>query len=484
MTFGLRLTGTQTLEGRWQSYDVLGAGIPGGTAFPATARVSYPSTSRNLYDLTWSIRADSGWWRGSTVTAYYQPVERLVSLIPNVTNVIPNKPRAGQSTRVTPTETRPSANHLVSGARWRNEFAFGTHTLVAGVETWRKHMETRREKYITKEIVDNTSGNILNTINDVIVEESVPKSTQQPIGIFVEDGFMAGERLHLTLGARVDRIHTENDRSYATETPPSDVVLWEKHGDDDTDWSAVAGGVYELTDRIDLNLAASRAFRSPTIEERYKYINLGKTPIEVGNPDLDSERGTFVEAGLTARGETATIQVSAFVNSVTGMVILRPGETFNGLDANVYSNAGKALLRGGEASAAWLPAPSVLIEGSLSYVRGTDKEAGENLPFMPPVNGRVSARWNPGRSLWVEPSMTVSSRKTRCAPGEDETAGYGIVDITGGVRLPDIFGSECSLVGGVKNAADKRYTPPLAESRAFPLYGTGRSVFVSVRIGR
>ena len=55
-SLGLKITQHHTLEGRFQYFSALDAGLPGGDSFPQKAVVSYPTTSRTLSDITWTWR--------------------------------------------------------------------------------------------------------------------------------------------------------------------------------------------------------------------------------------------------------------------------------------------------------------------------------------------------------------------------------------------------------------------------------------------
>jgi len=484
VNLGIRLTPRHTFEGRYQYFSGIDIGIPGGAAFPPRALVKYPTLSRSLTDLAWTWRPESTWLKQSRVNVYYQPVFRDVSVVPNVPpTIMPHPKDATKSIRLTPVSIYPRGEHYVYGFRWQNEMRFGGHDVVAGLEGWQKNMVSDRTKRIKKEIIDKDTGEPVGDPSTVVVKETpVPDSSQRPIGVFAEDTFVLGGKTEITLGGRVDVIHTENEKSYMTDQPPSDVLLWDSYSDDDFSWSFVAGAVHELTDAVDVNLTVARSFRSPTIEERYLYAELGGV-LTVGDPEIDPEKGTFVEAGLTATIGGLKLTGDVFLNSITDMLIKKPGGELRGREVDYqYANAGKARLRGFEAGVDWAVLPDVLLSADVSYTRGTDEKLGTDLPAMPPARVHVSGRWNMGRGFWVEPLLTLVDRQDKVAPGERETPGYGILDISAGKSLLRTGNVTHDLAFGIKNVGDKLYRDHLTVSRGYEMYGMGRSFYVSWRM--
>jgi len=473
--------GAHTFEARYQHFSVIDVGIPGGSTFPPNALATYPTSSRQLADLKWTWRPQASWIDETSLQTYYQPVVRNAKLIPNApASVMAHPQDSTKEIHIRPESIYPDATHNVYGFRWQNVLRFQGHDVVAGLEGWQKDMVSDRTKNISSTIFDKNSGLALGAPTMMtIVDTPVPDSSQRPIGVFAEDSFKLGENLKLSLGGRIDQIHTENEQAFLTETPKSAVVMWEAFDDDDLSWSLVAGGVYTLTESVDLNLTMARSFRSPTIEERYFYGDLGGV-LTVGDPELDSEKGSFIEAGVDFTLGSLRTNGQVFLNQIEDMVIKQPGGDLKGRPVDFkYVNAGKARLAGFELSADWIAHESLLLSSDISYVRGTDEEADIDLPAMPPVRAHLSARWNIGSSYWIEPVATFIGKQDKTAPGEAATAGYGLVDISAGKTLLKTGTVSHGIVIGVKNVGDKLYQDHLTVSRGYDVYGIGRSFFIS-----
>ncbi|MFC1490676.1 TonB-dependent receptor plug domain-containing protein, partial [Candidatus Latescibacterota bacterium] len=480
---GFRVTPHHTFEGRYQHFSVIDAGLPGGETFPPNALASYPSTSRSLANIGWTWTPGTSWLKQSKLSLYSQPISRKVKLLPNALSVIKNHP--GDDTkaiRMTPMGIYPEADHIVHGGRWQNELTLRHHTIVAGIEGWQKKMESDRVRYIQSEIIEKETGTAIADPSTIIIRDTpVPTSIQRPIGIFAEDSFPVGRRLNVTVGARVDRIHTENETANFTYQPVSDELLWDAYDDDDTSWSFVAGGVFNATKSVDFNLVLASSFRSPTLEERYLYADLGGV-LSVGDPEIDSENGRFIECGVTASLGSAKLNGQMFLNSIDDMVILSPGGTLKGEAVDYqYANAGKARLWGFEAGIDWTAAPSLLLSADVSYVRGTDEVANIDLPSMPPAKLGFAARYLFRKSFWVEPFISLHSNQDKVAPGEQKTPGYGTIDISMGKTLTKTSKLDHNIVVGIKNIGDKQYHDHLTVSRGYKMYGMGRSLYISLK---
>ncbi len=481
---GVRVSQRHTFEARFQNFSVIDVGIPGGSAFPPNAIASYPTTGRKLYDAAWTWRPAARWIEESKLSAYYQPIDRNAYILPNSPTTWQAHPTdATKKIGVTAVSIDTGAEHRVSGLRWQNVMRFGNHNVVAGLEGWEKHMIADRSRIVRRQIVNSETGDPIGDPVDMTIRDTpTPDSRQRPMGVFAEDTFSAGERLKITLGGRFDCIHTENGRTFMTYEPKSDVLLWDSYDDDDNSWSVVAGAVYNVTDTVDLNLTLARSFRSPTIEERYLYADLGGV-LTVGDPEIDPEKGAFAEAGVTAQLGSARLNAQAFVNNITDMVVKMPGGDLKGRPVDYqYANAGEARLWGFETGVDWAPAPRLMLTADIAYIRGTDEKAGTDLPSIPPLNGNLGARLNMGRGYWVESLVTMTGRQDKVAPGERETPGYGLLTISAGKSLVRTGAVTHGIAVGVRNVLDKHYRDHLTVSRGYEMYGLGRSVFVSWNI--
>jgi outer membrane receptor protein involved in Fe transport len=228
-------------------------------------------------------------------------------------------------------------------------------------------------------------------------------------------------------------------------------------------------------------VTVARSFRSPTIEERYLYADLGGK-LTVGNPNINSEYGTFAEGGFTFIRGPMKLSGQTYINSINDMIYENPNGEFNGRPAIVYTNAGKALVYGFEALAERVVRQNLLFSADFSTIQGTDTKNNTYLPLIPPSKAHIRARWITGNGFWLESLLTFVDRQDKVAPGEEKTPGYGIFTLTAGKTLVTKSSMKHELVIGVKNLGDKLYRDHLTISRGYEMYGLGRSFFVSLNV--
>ncbi len=75
------------------------------------------------------------------------------------------------------------------------------------------------------------------------------------------------------------------------------VLYWSSYNAHDISWSGNAGFIYSLNEQTDITFNFARSFRSPSLEERYQYIDLGNL-VKLGDPNLKPEKGYFFDLGL------------------------------------------------------------------------------------------------------------------------------------------------------------------------------------------
>src|SRR5699024_7836927 len=151
------------------------------------------------------------------------------------------------------------------------------------------------------------------------------------------------------------------------------------------------------------------SFRAPTLGELYSEgPHLASYSFEVGNPDLDAERGLAKELFLRYRGDRFNVELTGYHNAFFNYIFPRnTGEQspqFPSLNIYQYQGA-PALLYGLEASGEVQMTQHLALSGGLSYTHGqrelTDEEQllnpGANeiqpLPMMPPLQGDVSVKY-------------------------------------------------------------------------------------------
>jgi vitamin B12 transporter len=129
----------------------------------------------------------------------------------------------------------------------------------------------------------------------------------------------------------------------------------------------LAAGLWIERTGTRLHASWGRGLKSPTFFENFdnSYYDLGGGPIyTVGNPDLDPERVTSLDAGVEQRllGDKLVAGVTVFRNRFRDFIDYR----YVSPTLTTYTNAGKALTQGAECELALKPAAWARARGSLT----------------------------------------------------------------------------------------------------------------------
>ncbi len=286
-------------------------GIPGGDAFPTTAEATYTNISRDLFAASYEITDLSEMLTSLKLSYFNHYIDRNVSLIPNtvVQATLPN----GNTQRTSPTLMTPTGEHLTNGVQLQGTLKLNhNNTTIFGADIWGRKLTTSRERFITVQVI-NPAGTTLVTNNIVRGETPIPQSRSNNAGIFIQNettlvnkGLTNGG-LTLIVGGRVDGVQITNERGVdvdymivngvRNDAPATQRVTFEKGREQSVSWSANMGLLYRMNSTTDLTLNVARSFRAPSLEERFKYIDLGSY-VRLGNPALMPERGYSADMGI------------------------------------------------------------------------------------------------------------------------------------------------------------------------------------------
>ena len=441
------------------SWDV---GVPGGAAFSPQATASFKNADRTLASLSYGMTALTKSLSNLDFKVFYQGIRLDVEMQPNAP-----KPQAGAR----PVLVTPGATHRTFGAKAESRWSLaGWNTLRAGAELWQRRISSYRIKYIDK----YSDGAPVSQA--VLNETPLPTASYTSAGIFVQDGmsFLDG-RLLLDLGARADVNHVSNKACASfpegSRTDPS--------------WSANAGLLFKACRECDLTLNLSRSYRSPALEELFKFIDLSGSKVHYGNPDLKPEKGLGADLGVRVHSDRLEFRLSAYVNGIRDMIVERKvnvaAESAN--DTLVLQNAGRALLYGLDFSLSY-----EFIKGLKAYASGAwtvgieTSMANQSLPMMPPLGGRLGISYENHRILGASfECVAAGARKEgKVAPGERPTEAWYRLDFAIHSRIFTFGRCALQMFAGVDNITDYTYTNFLSTNRGNIICEPGRNFFVRV----
>jgi hemoglobin/transferrin/lactoferrin receptor protein len=245
-------------------------------------------------------------------------------------------------------------------------------------------------------------------------------------------------------------------------------------------WSANAGLTYAISQLIDLSLLSATAYRAPSLEERFQYIDLGSL-VRVGNPNLRPEKSVSFNAGFTLHSESSKIRSDIFLNQLSNLVTDIPG-VFEGRAATVKANIGQARLYGYEISGERRFFSWSALSFSVSYVRGEDTRNHLNLPQISPLQGQICVSVFAKDVGVFDLASSFAMAKGNPASGEVQTSGYAIFD-AGFVSEPlNISDISFTLRAGVQNILNKDYRDFISTLRGVVLSEPGRNFYLSAGI--
>jgi iron complex outermembrane receptor protein len=248
-------------------------------------------------------------------------------------------------------------------------------------------------------------------------------------------------------------------------------------------FSGSVGVLWPARDWFTVGASVARAYRTPDFNELYSDgPHLAANSYDVGDPRLGTETGVGLDAFARVRTGRLQAEVSAFRNTLSDYIYLRnTGEIGRqgGRYVFQYSNT-DAELTGAEGQLQWSLTSRWVVDGTVSYVQGRvtgargtlpadpelglpERPASEHLPFIPPLNGRVGLRYETPR-WFAGSSVRMAGRQERLGDFETPTAGYGVLDLNAGVRLP-LGGRLHSLTLRADNVLDKEYREHLARTK-------------------
>ncbi len=472
-------------------------GIPGGAAFPGPAEARYTDIGRQLLAASYEIKEIGERLSSLEIRYFTQYINRDVEMIPNAVTILP-LPSGEQ--HITPERIVPIGNHLTHGAQLQSNWDLGKHNnLIAGVDFWSRRLTTERTKFIKVEVL-NGSGAIVKTNELERGETPIPESTFGSAGAFMQDEIqLFDEKLRLIVGGRMDLIRVQNATGYdidylvvngvMNDPPPNQRITFEEGMEYNISWSANAGLVQKLSANTDLSFTLSRSFRAASLEERFKYIDLGNF-VRLGDPGLQPESAYSADLGLRIWKTKFNLQADAFVNSISNMIVETPGDFIYSINtgllegstdtipALINANVSKALLYGFDFGMQYNIWSTLVVYASGAYVRGLDTEADANLPRIPPLSGRLGMRYSFPRIVSAEFTVLAASKQDKIADGETETDGYTRFDLAMSSAPLRLGPTQLRIYAGIENLADRSYTNHLSTNRGSISIEPGRNYYL------
>ncbi|MEZ5551497.1 MAG: TonB-dependent receptor [Pseudomonadales bacterium] len=276
-----------------------------------------------------------------------------------------------------------------------------------------------------------------------------------------------------------------------------------EHDRNDDNWNAAALARYVATETFELEFGYAHKVRSPNLYERYTWSTwpmaasmnnfVGDGNGYVGNPALEPEQADTFSVSLDwhSADRSRQLRLTPFYTRVHDYIDAVAGPSFADDAFNIlyYTNE-SARIYGFDLSAR-LPivrtrAGEFGLEAVVNYTDGENRDSGDDLYNIMPLNVKLSLTHQSGR--WdnaIELIVVASKDKVSDVRNEIETPGYELVNMHLGYAWANV-----RLGISVENLLDENYALPLGGAYTgqgmtmslngipwgIPVPGMGRSV--------
>ena len=237
-------------------------------------------------------------------------------------------------------------------------------------------------------------------------------------------------------------------------------------------------------DRLTFAASVAGASRNPALEELYFFgLHHGNFALEVGNPDLDTERALGVDLSLRLRSARASGEITYFRNDINNYIYRNPisheefeereeefVDRFGGREPAGHSHedgaeeeelaiieyVGRdALLQGIEAHVDVQLTSMLAAEVGFDFVRGTLQTTDEPLPRIPPARGRFGLRYH-YNAFQAGGEVIAAAKQDRLATVEAPTDGYTLLKLFASYSFQTGMATN-TITARLDNATDELY---------------------------
>jgi iron complex outermembrane receptor protein len=273
-----------------------------------------------------------------------------------------------------------------------------------------------------------------------------------------------------------------------------DNVKYEPTGEPERDFTNGSGSVGLLfrpaaaDDRLTIAASLARTARSPALEELFFFgLHHGNFAIELGNPELESERALGFDVSLRWRGARASGEITYFRNDIDNFIFRSeldhedfearedeylarfPGRELVGHEeheegeeeaeeeelAIVDFVGADSVLQGVEIHADFQVASGLFAEFGADYVRGNLKSTDDPLPRIPPFRLRGGLRYQKN-GFQVGGQVVGASEQDRIYGAETATDGYALLKLFGSYSFTS-GGTVNTITARLDNVTDELY---------------------------
>ncbi|MFK5954570.1 MAG: TonB-dependent receptor [Desulfobacterium sp.] len=362
------------------------------------------------------------------------------------------------------------------------------HELITGLEFVHEETDSSETQVIHRNSNDSVAKQL--------TFQPVPDGDRYHIGIFVQDEINF-DRLKIVAGGRYDYFDSSaDDITFTDERFNSKGSLTSSNSEvnefsDENDGAATfnLGLLYKLTNEVHLTTNVGSGFRAPDIFERYSTRG-GGSQILIGDPTLDPEYSYNCDIGTKVRFQRIQGSANIFYTRVDDYIdtVLQSKSFISNIPTYKYTNVQDAELYGFDAETEVGIFDNLDLFANISYVVGKDRDSGDQLNNIAPLNGTIGAHWEDElrggiSSYWLEASGDFFASQDDPAPEEEATAGYGVANIRGGLKFFNVGPFHDLLFSvGIENLFDRYYLSHLRQNDQSFIAEPGINFITSVQL--
>jgi hemoglobin/transferrin/lactoferrin receptor protein len=465
---GVKYAENQQLHVNYNHFEAWDVGLPGGSAFPATAVVRYLGVKRNQFNGEYTFSDLTDVIKQLSLKAYTQNISRDV------------ENRVNATTRILPSSLNITTGVNAVADLYYNDY----NTIKIGAEAWTRDAKTRRVRMIFPS--DTT----------FIGEQPTPNAKVLDAGVFAQYKWVVSPKYFtINTGLRLDYIRTANDTAFTevfrykikdgkrTELAHNSTVLFYPEVSNEISYAAHLDFEYTPTSRNRFVLSLGNAYRVASIEERFKYIDQAGT-LRVGNPDLKPEKGFFSNLEYLLKGRKILLKLDLFANYLFDLITEKSGTYNKGgtqVPALINTNVNKALFTGAEAELIWFINQNFSLNSNFSYVNARDRSDGSFLPQIPPMHGGITLNYHLDNLLDLSFSVLSANAKTDLATNETATDAYVIFNTQIKSTPVKLRNSAFTFFAGADNILNQTYYNFLNTARGINRLEPGRNIYAKVK---
>jgi len=270
-----------------------------------------------------------------------------------------------------------------------------------------------------------TSFDEAGTVTELMEESPFLGGRRLDLGFFVSADYTGVSNLDVLAGARCDVLSMR-------AVPYGETQAVTTEDGKTTGFLALS---YRLSDRVAIFANVARAYRLPSLSERF-YTGISGRGFIIGQPDLVPETSTNCDAGVKFLGRRLFAGFYAFSYGIRDMI-----ERYR-VDPTTYTygNIEEGRVKGLEFELEYFLRPGWKVFGSMFTIRGRSLVTGTPLNDIPPLRVAAGTRVWRGR-FWTQLEAAVLFAKDNPGPAEIAIPGCSIIDLRAGYawRAFDFF---------------------------------------------